>query len=69
MEKEEQRLLSETGKIEAEIAENEALLAQPHVYTDGTKSKAVQQKIAELKKYCEELSEQWADVAEKLNAY
>ena len=69
LEKEEQRLLSETGKIEAEIAENEALLAQPHVYTDGTKSKAVQQKIAELKKYCEELSEQWADVAEKLNAY
>lgn len=69
LEKEEQRLLSETGKIEAEIAENEALLAQPHVYTDGIKSKAVQQKITELKKYCEELSEQWADVAEKLNAY
>ncbi|UTC65405.1 ABC-F family ATP-binding cassette domain-containing protein [Treponema sp. OMZ 788] len=66
LEKEEERLLNEIEKCEVEIAENEALLAEPEVYSNGEKSRAVQNKIEELKARAEELSESWAEAASKL---
>ncbi|UTC63592.1 ABC-F family ATP-binding cassette domain-containing protein [Treponema sp. OMZ 787] len=66
LEKEEERLLNEIAKCEEEITENEALLAEPEVYSNGEKSRAVQKKIEELKARAEELSESWAEAASKL---
>ncbi len=66
LEKEEKLILSELEKTENGISENEKLLAEPEVYTNGEKSKAVQQKIAELKDLAETLSEKWAIIAEEL---
>ena len=66
LEKEEERLLTAIETCEKEITENETLLSKPEIYSDGVKSKCIQQKIAELKKHTEKLSEEWAAVSAEI---
>lgn len=68
LEKEEERLLNEIDNCEKQIKENENLLAQPEIYSDGEKSKAVQLKINGLKKLSGELSEKWAEIVSLLES-
>ncbi|WP_024468062.1 ABC-F family ATP-binding cassette domain-containing protein [Treponema pedis] len=68
LEKEEERILAEIEKCEDEISENENLLAEPEIYSDGEKSKFVQQEISRLKQLAERLSEDWAAIGEKIAA-
>ena len=68
LEKEEEKLLNEIEECENKIKENENLLAQPEIYSDGEKSKAVQLKINGLKKQSGELSEKWAEIANLLES-
>lgn len=66
LEKEEQKILDEIDACEQAIKENNKLLSQPEIYSDGEKSKSIQQKINELKNLSNELSEKWSVIAEQL---
>ncbi len=69
LEKEEERLMNEIAKAEDEKASFEQQLALPAVYSDGAKSRAVQQKIEEADKKIAELSEQWENVSAQLENF
>lgn len=53
-------------KLEEEKSAQETKIADPEVYSNGEKAKAVQKKIEELAEKIEELNLQWMDAAEKL---
>ncbi len=53
-------------KLEEEKSAQETKMADPEVYSNGEKAKAVQKKIEELAEKIEELNLQWMDAAEKL---
>jgi ATP-binding cassette subfamily F protein 3 len=66
LEKEETRLLEEIGQAEINLKTQETALADPAVYSDGTKSRVVQSEIERLNKYIAELSAQWEDISMQL---
>lgn len=69
LEKEEERLMNEIANAEEEKAGFEQQLALPAVYSDGAKSRAVQQKIEEADKKIAELSAQWEMVSSQLEDF
>lgn len=69
LEKEEERLMNEIANAEEEKAGFEQQLALPAVYSDGAKSRAVQQKIEEADKKIAELSAQWETVSAQLEDF
>ncbi|WP_407428960.1 ABC-F family ATP-binding cassette domain-containing protein [Treponema sp.] len=56
----------EIAKVEEEKSLEENKMAEPEVYSNGEKAKAVQAKIAELSKKLDELNEQWEEAAMSL---
>jgi len=62
LEKEEARLLAEIGNAEAALKKQETALADPAVYSDGNKSRAVQSDIERLNELVTELSNEWENV-------
>jgi len=69
LEREEARLMEEIGAAETEKKNQETALADPSVYSDGTKSRAVQAEIERLDALAAELSAQWEAVVLKLEEY
>ena len=67
IEKEVQRLEAEIAKSEAEKKTLENQMANPDVYSNGEKCKAVQKQIDDVVAHLEELNAQWEVAAEKLN--
>ncbi len=59
---------AEIEKAEKEKAEAENKMADPEVYSNGEKAKAVQKEINELSEKLEELNLQWMEAEEKLEA-
>ena len=66
LEKEEARLLAEIEKAENEKKAQEKALADPVVYSDGTKSRAVQAEIERLDALVADLSVQWENIVTQL---
>ena len=62
LEKEEARLLVEIGNAEADLKKQETALADPAVYSDGNKSRAVQVDIERLGELVTKLSIEWENV-------
>lgn len=62
IEKEEARLLEEIGKAEDEKKKQETALADPAVYSDGNKSRAVQAEIERLGRLVADLTVQWESI-------
>ena len=69
LEKEEERLMEEIAKAEEEKTLLEQQLALPEIYSDGNKSRAVQQKIEEIDKKIETLSTNWETISSQLEEY
>ena len=63
LEREEARLLAEIEKAEADKKAQETALADPAVYSDGSKSRAVQAEIERLAALTESLSAEWESVS------
>ena len=63
LEREETRLLEEIETAEDAKKAQEEELADPSVYSDGQKSRAVQMEIERLEKHISELSAQWETVS------
>lgn len=66
LEKEEARLLAEIEKAENEKKAQESALADPVVYSDGNKSRAVQAEIDRLDALVADLSVQWENIVTQL---
>jgi ATP-binding cassette subfamily F protein 3 len=66
LEKEEARLLAEIDRAENEKKAQEAALADPVVYSDGNKSRAVQTEIDRLDALVVDLSVQWESIVTQL---
>ena len=66
LEKEEQRLMDEITALEEKKATLEEELSKPEVYSDGGKSKAVQEEIEKTEKLIEETSAKWEEVSAML---
>ncbi len=66
LEKEEQRLMDEITALEEKKANLEEELSKPEVYSDGVKSKAVQEEIEKTEKLIEETSAKWEEVSAML---
>jgi ATP-binding cassette subfamily F protein 3 len=66
LDKEEARLLAEIDAAEIMIKERERELSDPAVYSDGTKSKAVQAEIERLGTLVSTLSAQWEAIVMQL---
>lgn len=69
LEREETELMEEIAEKESEKSAQEHILATPEVYTDGEKSKMVQQKIESLEQTIEALTVRWEAVTETLGEY
>ena len=69
LEREETELMEEIAEKESEKSAQEHILATPEVYTDGEKSKMVQQKIESLEQTIEALTVRWEAVTEALGEY
>ena len=67
IEKEVQRLEDEIAKSEAQKKSLENQMANPDVYSNGEKCKAVQKQIDDIAAHLEALNTQWEEAAEKLN--
>jgi ATP-binding cassette subfamily F protein 3 len=67
IEKEVQRLEDEIAKSEAQKKALENQMANPDVYSNGEKCKAVQKQIDDIAAHLEALNTQWEEAAEKLN--
>lgn len=63
LEKEEQRLMEEIATLEEKKASLEEELSKPEVYSDGTKSKSIQEEIEKTEKLIEETSQKWEEVS------
>jgi ATP-binding cassette, subfamily F, member 3 len=68
LEKEEARLLAGIDEAERQIKDKERELSDPAVYSDGVKSRAVQAEIDRLGSLVTELSAQWEDIVNQLEA-
>jgi ATP-binding cassette subfamily F protein 3 len=66
LEREEARLMEEIGKAEELKKAQEQALADPAVYSDGTKSRAVQAEIERLDSLVVSLTAQWEEAAAQL---
>jgi ATP-binding cassette subfamily F protein 3 len=66
LEKEEQRLMDEITALEEKKANLEEELSKPEVYSDGAKSKAVQEEIEKTAKLIEETSQKWEEISMQL---
>ena len=66
LEKEEERLMEEIATAEDEKQELENQLAQPEVYSDGEKSRQVQEAIEALDAKIQELTTAWEEVSAQL---
>lgn len=66
IEREVERLEKEIAQSEAQKKELENQMADPAVYSDGAKCKAVQAQIAEIVSHLDELNSQWEKAAELL---
>lgn len=62
-------LEDEILKIETEKKTEENKMADPAVYSNGEKAKAVQKKIGELSARLDELNEKWMEAADALEKY
>lgn len=63
LEKEEQRLMEEITALEEKKANLEEELSKPEVYSDGAKSKLIQEEIEKTAKLIEETSAKWEDIS------
>ena len=68
LEKEEERLLEEISMLEDKKAALEAELAQPAVYSDGAKSRKVQQEIDAAAAAIEKATAAWEEVSAQLES-
>ncbi len=68
LEREEERLLSEIALAEELLREQETLLADPAVYSDGSKSRVVQEELGRVTALIEELSGRWEAVSRDMEA-
>lgn len=68
LEKEEARLLACIDEAEKQIKDKERELSDPAVYSDGSKSRAVQAEIDRLNSRVSELSAQWENTVNQLEA-
>ena len=66
LEKEEQRLMDEITALEEKKANLEEELSKPEVYSDGAKSKAIQEEIEKTEKLIEETSQKWEEISMQL---
>ncbi len=66
LEKEEERLMNLIGELEEKKSDLEAQLATPEVYSDGMKSRKVQQEIEALASQIEETTALWEEVSAQL---
>jgi ATP-binding cassette subfamily F protein 3 len=66
LEKEEQRLMEEITALEEKKANLEEELSKPEVYSDGAKSKAIQEEIEKTAKLIEETSQKWEEISMQL---
>ena len=66
LEKEEQRLMEEITALEEKKANLEEELSKPEVYSDGAKSKAIQEEIEKTEKLIEETSAKWEEISMQL---
>ena len=66
LEKEEQRLMEEIAALEEKKASLEEELSKPEVYSDGAKSKAIQEEIEKTEKLIEETSAKWEEISMQL---
>ena len=66
LEKEEQRLMEEITALEEKKANLEEELSKPEVYSDGGKSKAIQEEIEKTEKLIEETSQKWEEISMQL---
>lgn len=64
-EKEVQKLEEEIAKLEATKSELDAKMADPSVYSNGEKAKAVQREIDEIVAKIDEVTAAWEDASEK----
>lgn len=62
-------LEDEILKIETEKKAEENKMADPNVYSNGEKAKAVQKKIEELAKQLDDLNEKWMEAADALEKF
>jgi len=69
LEKAVKTLEDEIAKTEEEKSEAENQMANPDVYSNGEKAKAVQKKIDELSEKLDDLNMQWMEAEEKLEAF
>ncbi len=63
------KIEAEIEEVEKEKSENENKMADPQVYSNGEKAKAVQKKIEELSQRLDQLNLQWEEAAENLEKY
>ena len=63
LEKEEQRLMEEITALEEKKANLEEELSKPEVYSDGAKSKLIQEEIEKTAKLIEETSAKWEEIS------
>lgn len=68
LEREEEELMNQIAEAEEEKSVLEAQLALPEVYSDGTKSAALQKKIEEAERKVEKLNARWEECASALEA-
>ena len=66
LEKEEQRLMEEIAALEEKKAGLEEELSKPEVYSDGAKSKSIQEEIEKTEKLIEETSAKWEEISMQL---
>ncbi len=68
LEKEESRLLAEIDKCEIESAELQEQLAKPEIYSDGIKSKEIQEKLQALEEKQDKVFAEWEKISQLLEA-
>lgn len=66
IEREIEKIETEISKRESELKELEAKMANPEIYSDGEKSRAVQASISEINEILEKLNAEWEALSEKL---
>ena len=66
LEKEEERLMNEISALEEKKSQLEYQLSLPAVYSDGAKSRKIQQEIEETAAAIEKTTAQWEEVSAQL---
>ena len=69
LEKEEEKLMTEISELEEEKSSLEEKLSTPEVYSDGVLCKEITQQVAQIEEKLNQLNSRWEEVSEKLAEY